>query len=109
MIALVIIARTLLIVIAYGVPALRIRAALKLVSRSASTPLASRLLRDYLMLIVVGLIDVVALAIFLLLPAIVPESVRSLAWYEPLIVLLWFGSAANYLVAGRRLGRVLDD
>lgn len=105
-IRVIIVFRTLLIVWAYGAPALRLYRTLKIVPHD--TRRARQLLFDYLYLLVVGILDAVMWGVLLLLPAVVPEEVQGAPWYIPLLTILWLGESLNFLYAGWRLGRVLQ-
>lgn len=105
-ISIAIIFRTLLIVWAYGAPALRLYRTLQVVPYD--TRRARRLLTDYLLVLMVGIIDVIMWGVLLFLPAVVPEAVQAEPWYTPLLTILWLGESLNFVYAGLRLGRVIE-
>lgn len=98
--------RTVLIVLAYGTPALRLYRARQVVPQDKR--LSRRLLDDYLLLLSVGIADVVMWGVLLTLPLIVPEAVRLQPWYLPALIVMWLGESLNFVYAGWRLGRVLE-
>lgn len=98
--------RTLLIAWAYGAPALRLYRTLKIVPHD--TQRARQLLFDYLFLLLVGIQDAVMWGVLLMLPVLVPEEIRLQPWYLPTLTALWLGETVPFIVAGWRLGRVLE-